>query len=134
MPGTIDFHYDDQNDIIVATPHWKIATEGDVRTWYGQYVQYLTRYGRKIDIVFVLDDFEVLPVIGAKWGEYRAKLLREFTRFNFRVNSSRNVKLFVNTSGARYNVSHAQADSVEDAIEGVLEARRTSKSGGQGGG
>jgi hypothetical protein len=124
MPGSIDFQYDEQNDIVVATPHWKIATEADVRAWYGQYVQYMTRFGRKMDFIVVLDDFEVLPAIGAKWGEYRARLLQNFTRFNFRVHSSRNVKLFVNTSGARYNVSHAEAASVEDAVQGILEARR----------
>ncbi len=127
MPGTIDFRYDEQNDIIIATPHWKIATEADVLAWFGQYERYMKRFPGKMDFVFVLDDFDIHPSIGAKWGEYRAKIHQRFTRFNYRVHSRRDVKLFVNTSGVRYNVSTEEAASVEDAIQGILEARRTSQ-------
>jgi len=127
MTGTIEFHYDEKNDIIVATPHWKIASEADAIAWYGQYARYMKRFGRKMDFVVVLDDFEVLPTIGAKWGEYRAKLHQEFMGFNYRVHSNRDVKLFVNTSSVRYRISHEEAASVEDAIAGILEARRTAE-------
>jgi hypothetical protein len=125
MSGSIDFQYDEKNDIVVATPHWKIASEADAIAWYAQYARYMKRFGRKMDFVVVLDDFEVHPSIGGKWGEYRAKLHGEFMRFNFRVHSNRDVKLFVNTSAVRYRISHEEAASVEDAIAAILEARRT---------
>jgi hypothetical protein len=131
MSGTIDFRYDEKNDVVIATPHWKIASEADLAAWYGQYARYMTRFGRKMDFVVVLNDFEVHPSIGSKWGEYRAKLHREFMRHNFRVHSNRDVKLFVNTSAVRYNVSNAEAASVEDAIEGIIEARRLAESPGR---
>ncbi len=124
MPGTIDFRHDREHDIIIATPHWKIETEADVETWFGQYVSYLKAFGRKMDFVVLLDDFEVTPAIGSKWGEWRARLHKEFTRFNIRVHAKRTVKLFVNTSGARFNVATSEAASVEDAIEAILEMRR----------
>jgi hypothetical protein len=130
MRGTIDFHYDEENDLVIATPHWKIAAEADAIAWYGQYERYMKRFGRKMDFVVVLDDFEVHPSIGAKWGEYRAKVHQEFMRFSYRVHSSRDVKLFVNTSSVRYRLSNDEAASVEDAIEGILEARRTASSPG----
>jgi hypothetical protein len=129
MAGTIDFQYDREHDLIVATPHWKLATEADVSTWYGQYVSYMKAFSRKMDMVVVLDDFEVGPAIGAKWGEYRAKVHKEFLRFNVRVHAKRNVKLFVNTSGARFNVSTEEAASVEDGIAAILEMRRTAAAG-----
>jgi hypothetical protein len=132
MPGTIHFHYDEQFQIVIATPHWKITTEADVIAWFGQYERYMKRFAHKMDFVFVLDDFDVHPSIGSMWGEHRAKLHKQFTRFNFRVHSKRDVKLFVNTSGVRYNVSTAEAASVADAMEGILQARRTPGSNSRG--
>ena len=35
MSGTIHFHYDQQNEIVIATPRWKITTEADVLAWFG---------------------------------------------------------------------------------------------------
>jgi hypothetical protein len=132
MSGTIHFHHDQQNDIVIATPHWKITTEADVLAWFAQYERYMKRHAHKMDFIFVLDDFDVHPSIGSKWGEYRAKVHQQFTRFNYRVHSKRDVKLFVNTSGVRYNVSTAEAASVEDAIQGILEARRAAQSASRG--
>ncbi|HEY5375248.1 MAG TPA: hypothetical protein VIK01_16325 [Polyangiaceae bacterium] len=57
------------------------------------------------------------------WGLARAKIHQQFTRFNYRVHATNRVKLFVNTSGARYNVATEEAATIEDAIEGILAAR-----------
>ena len=124
MRNTIDFHHDTVNDIIVAVPHWKIQTREHVVEWFDQYVAYLGKFDRKMDFVVVLDDFEIGPTIGVFWGEYRAKLHQLYTRFNYRVHSSNRVKLFVNTSGVRYDVATQEAATVEDAILGIMEARR----------
>jgi hypothetical protein len=129
MAGTIDFHHDQKHDIVIATPHWRISTEADVHAWFAQYAGYMKTFARKMDTIVVLDDFEVDPIIGAKWGEYRAKLHKQFLRHNFRVHTARNVKLFVNTSGVRFNISTSEAASVEGAIEGILELRETAKAG-----
>lgn len=122
--GTIDFRYDEEHDLIVATPHWNIETKEDVQQWFGQYEVYMRTFNRKMDFVVVLDDFTIGPMIGPVWGEYRAKIHQLYTRFNYRVHSSNRVKLFVNTSGARYSVSTEEAATVEDAIEAILEARK----------
>lgn len=124
MKGTIKFNYDRDNDVIVATPHWKLETEADVKAWFDQYVVYMKRFDRKMDFVVILDDFEIKPSIGPLFGEYRAKIHQQFTRHNFRVHSSKSVKLFVNTSGVRYNVATSEAATLEDAIEGIKAARR----------
>jgi hypothetical protein len=124
MPGTIHFQYDEQNQIVIATPRWKINTEADVLAWFGQYQRYMMRFTHKVDFIVVLDEFDVHPSIGSMWGEYRAKLHKQYTRFNYRVHSKRDVKLFVNTSGVRYSVSTDEANSVADAIRGILNARR----------
>ena len=127
MTGKIDFRHDTGNDVVIAIPHWKIETEDDVHLWFEQYQSYFKRFGRKMDFIVVLDDFAVAPAIGARWGEYRARVLKEFTRFSFRVHSNTKVKLFVNTSGVRYDVGREEADSVEDAIAGIKAARAALK-------
>jgi hypothetical protein len=124
MKGTIRFRYDSENDVVIATPHWNIETKEDVLVWFGQYESYIKRFARKMDVIIVLDDFKIGPTIGVVWGEYRASLHRQFTRFTYRVNSDNRVKLFVNTSGVRYNVATEEAATIEDGLEGIKAARR----------
>ena len=124
MKRKIEFQYDRSNDLIIATPHWAIETAADVAEWYSQYETYMQGYGRKMDMVIVLDDFEIKPAIAVAWGVARAKIHQNFTRFNYRVNPTSRVRLFVNTSGVRYDVATEEAASVADAIDGILAARR----------
>jgi len=124
MTGKIEFRYDGTEDIVIATPHWKIETQADVFEWYNQYAVYLKRFDHKMDCIVVLDDFAIEPSIGSLWGEYRAKLLKELVRFNYRVHSNPRVQLFVNTSGVRHDVARDEAATVEEAIEAIKAARR----------
>jgi hypothetical protein len=121
--GKIDFRYDATNDIVIAVPHWNIQTAADVVDWYGQYEVYMSRFRRKMDFVVILDDFHIAPAIGVVWGEARGRLHQRFTRFSYRVHANSRVKLFVNTSGVRYNVATQEAATLEDAIEGIKAAR-----------
>jgi hypothetical protein len=84
----------------------------------------MSKFNRKMDLVAVLDDFTIAPAVGVYWGQYRARVHQQFTRFSYRVQSDRRVKLFVNTSGVRYNVATQEAATVADAIEGIKAARR----------
>ncbi len=128
MSGTIDFEYDRENDIIVAVPHWKINTRDDILAWYSQYETYMKKFTRKMDFIVVLDDFEIGAGMGVYWGEYRAKVHQLYTRFNYRVHSNNRVKLFVNTSGVRYNVATEEAATIEDAVEAIMVSRRMAES------
>jgi hypothetical protein len=123
MPGTMKFQYDTVNDVVIGIPSWKIETREDAAEWYRQWEVYMSRFNRKMDVVVILDKFEVATAVGPIWGEFRARVHQNFTRYNFRVHSNTRVQLFVNTSGVRYNVSTLEADTVEDAIEGIKEAR-----------
>ena len=129
MTGRIDFRYDAANDVIIATPHWKIESEADVIAWYEQYCAFMKKFGRKVDTVVVSDGLTVSPTVGAKWGEYRAKIHKQFVGYNYRVHCNSQVRLFVNTSGVRYDIGREEAATVEDAIEGIQEQRRRAKSG-----
>jgi hypothetical protein len=124
MPGTIDFKYDDKNDIVIAVPKWTIASTEDCEVWYGQWVAQLAKYGRKVDCVVVLDAFHVDTRIASAWGEYRAKLNTNYFRHSFRVHADPTVKLFIQTSGVRFNAASGEAPTVEDAIAGILAARK----------
>lgn len=128
MNRTIDFLYNAKNDIVIATPHWNIETEEDVKTWSSQYETYFgTHFNRRVDSIMVLDDFQIQTSIAVLWGEYRAKLHQRFTGLSFRVHSNRRVLLFVQTSGTRYDVATQEAATVEDAIEGIKAARQQRK-------
>jgi hypothetical protein len=124
MAGTIDFRYDSARDVLIATPRWKITTKEDCEAWYEQWEAHVSKSGRKVDCVVVLDDFHVHPAIASEWGEYRARLNNRFFRHSYRVDADATVKLFVKTSGVRFNAATSEAESVEAAIEGILEARK----------
>jgi hypothetical protein len=124
MPGSMKFQYDSVNDVVIGIPSWKIETREDAEEWYRQWEVYMSTFHRKMDVVVLLDNFEVATAVGPYWGEFRARVHQNFTRHNFRVHSNARVQLFVNTSGARYNVSTLEAATIEDAIDGIKEARR----------
>ena len=124
MPGKIDFTYDEARDIIVAVPRWSISTDQDCDTWFKEWAGYLSTYGRKVDCIVVLDDFHVDARIASRWGEYRALLNNTYFRHSFRVHADQTVKIFIQTSGVRFNAATGEAPTLEDAIEGVLDARR----------
>jgi hypothetical protein len=123
LPGTIDFRYDQLNEMVVATPRWTIRTREDCETWYRQWVDYLSTFGRTVDCVMVLDEFHVEPEIAKVWGEFRARINNEHIRHSFRVRADWAVRLFAATSGVRYNAASNEAATVEAAIEGIRQAR-----------
>jgi hypothetical protein len=127
MKGRIDFKYLQADDVILAEPHWNIETEEDLETWYQQYVTYMKKFGRKMDFIVVLDDFNIAPAVGSKWGEYRAKIHKEYIRYNYRVHANNRVQLYTTTSSIRYDISREDAASVEDALDGVRASRRAAE-------
>ena len=128
MPGTIEFTYDAAKDIVIAVPKWDIETKEDCEVWYAQWEAHMSKYGRKLDCVVVLDDFHIGPRIASAWGEYRAKLNNTHFRHSFRVHADPTVKLFIQTSGVRFNAASGEAATVDGAIEGILDARKQAKS------
>jgi hypothetical protein len=123
LPGSIDFVHDAENDVLIATPRWRISTDEDCEVWYRQWVGHLSGYGRKMDCVMVLDEFHVDAAIASKWGEYRARINNDHLRFSYRVHSDWMVRTFVLTSGLKYNAATGEAASIEAAIEGIKALR-----------
>jgi hypothetical protein len=124
MPGRIGFTYDAVNDIVVAVPKWIIESQEDCEVWFDEWAAYLSKFGRKVDCVVVLNDFRIDARIASQWGEYRARLNNLYFRHSYRVDADSTVKLFIKTSGVRFNAATGEAASVEDAIAGILDARK----------
>ncbi len=82
-----------------------------------------------MDLVIEVTDFEISPAVAARWGEYRARVHKNYTRHSYRVHSSARVRLFVNTSGVRYDVSTCEAATIEDAIQAIRDARARDAAG-----
>jgi hypothetical protein len=123
MPGTIEFTFDADNDVVIARPKWSISTPEDCETWFAEWTSYLSSFGRKIDCIIVLDDFFVDEGIATLWGEYRARLTNEYHRFSCRVHSNWDVRTYVLSSGARFGVAANEAESVEAALDSIRKAR-----------
>lgn len=124
MKGTIDFKYDEENDVVIAIPHWKIETKEDCEIWYNQWVEYITSFKRKMDAIMILNDFYVKASYSVEWGQYRTKILKEYTRFSYRINPDLATGIFIKTSGARYNASTKEASSLEAAINAIQNDRK----------
>lgn len=126
MSGTIDFQYDAENDVVIATSHWHIETEADLEPWYQVWADYFEKNfpGRRMDLVVELTGFQINPAVAPRWGEYRARVHKNFTRHSYRVHSNARVRLWVNTSGVRYDASTSEAATIEDGIAAIREERR----------
>lgn len=124
MPGTIEFKYDKENDIIIAHPLWNIATVEDCRIWYQQWDNYMSQFHRKMDVILELKDFNVEESISLEWGEYRARLNMTYFRFSYRLNNNLNTGIYTRSSGIRYNVAFDEAKDIESAYEAIKEDRR----------
>lgn len=124
MAGTISFEHDKMNDIVIATPVWKIETKEDCEEWYKQWYDYLSKFGKKVDCIVLLDKFKVEASIAEVWGEYRAKLNNNFFRFSYRVNPELLTGIFIKTSGVRYHAATKEAKNVESAVLAIKEERK----------
>ncbi len=124
MPGTIDFKYDEKNDIIIAHPRWNISTIEDCKIWYQQWTDYMSKFERKMDVVIELKDFNVEESVSLEWGEYRARLNMNYFRFSYRLNNNLNTGIYTRSSGLRYFVAFNEAKDIESAYEAVKEDRR----------
>ena len=124
MKGRIHFRYDPDEDIVVATPEWRIKTEQDCDDWRRHWEGFLEPFGRKMDCIMVLDKFHVAAGIADAWGLRRAEINKKYIRFSYRVKAEMHVQTFTLTSGIRYDAASDQAASVEAAIERIRDARK----------
>jgi hypothetical protein len=122
--GSIRFVHDRANDIHIAYPNWLIETEEDCRAWFRQYETYFRRFGRKVDAIFVLDEFRIGPQIGTTWGNYRARMVREFTRHSVRVHIEARVSTFNATSAAIHGGGYEEARDLPTGVAMIREKRR----------
>jgi hypothetical protein len=124
MIGSIRFEHDKLADIHVAYITWLVETEDDCRVWHKQFEDYFKRFDKKLDIIYVCDNFRIGPKIGSIWGKYRADLNARYTRFSVRVHVEAKVALYTATSSAIHGVSFDEARNVETATAFIKEKRR----------
>lgn len=122
--GSIRFERDEKNDIVIAYPKWHIETEEDCKVWLAQYEAYFAPFGRRVDIIVVLDEFSIGNGIGSVWGSYRAEIHKRFTRHSVRVHANAKVRTYSATSGALHGVPSDEARDVPTAIALIHEHRR----------
>lgn len=118
------FDHREADDIIIAVPHWNVDSLLDVEIWYQQWERYLMPFCRKMDVVIILDNFEVNVEVASEWGKRRAEVNNKYIRYGYRVNSKMQVSTFIKTSGIRYQAATAEAPTLEDAIAEILLQRQ----------
>jgi hypothetical protein len=121
--GSIRFEHDEANDVYIVYPRWNIESDEDCKVWLQQYVDFFERLGRRVDAIFVLDDFKIGKEIGGLWGAYRAEVHKRFTRHTVRVHSDAKVLTSVSTSGVLHGVGTDEARDIETAIL-LIELKR----------
>ncbi|MBN2716938.1 MAG: hypothetical protein JXX14_13885 [Deltaproteobacteria bacterium] len=117
------FEHDTENDIIIALPDWCVVDEADCKVWYKEWEDYMKPFGRKMDCIMILDGFKVDSGIAAEWGEYRAKVNKEYIRFGYRVHPDTTTNIYIKTSGVKYNAATNMAPSIKDAVAAIKDAR-----------
>ena len=87
MPdGKLKFQFRAEHDVVIVTVDWRIETEHDLDPWYQAYAQYFRKnFKRKVDVIIDLTNFQLSPKVAQRFGEVRAKLLRDYTNRSYRV-------------------------------------------------
>ena len=122
--NTVDFRFDATNKVVVARPNWNIRTESDCQAWYRQFEDYFTslKLG-PVDFIVILDDFILDRKITTVWGTYRAKMIRNFTRYSVRVNASLVASTAAHTSSALHGGASDEAPDLASALDRIRQWR-----------
>ena len=124
MPGSIKFVHRALVDVVIAHVDWTIETEEDCVAWYREYERYFNaRFTRKVDLILELSKFHVGPRIATHWGEYRARVLSEFTTRSYRVKQPARERTYMYTSSAIHGAPANEFASIEQAIAALLADR-----------
>jgi hypothetical protein len=111
-------------DAVVAWVNWTLDTEEDVRLWVQEYHLYFGgRFGRKVDLILELSNFQVNPRVGALFGKKRAEILAEYTARSYRVKQGARVRTFMYTSSVLHGAPANEYPSIEGAIAALIAAR-----------
>ena len=123
----LKFHYLAEHDVLIVTVDWTIETEEDLDPWYEAYARYFRRhFRRKVDVILDLTKFHLNPRIAGRFGEVRAKVLREFTARSYRVNADSVVKTAMYTSHVLQHAPANEFPTIDAALE-QLAADRAQK-------
>jgi len=131
--GKLKFQFRSEHDVVIVTVDWHLETEDDLDPWYEAYARYFrTNFKRKVDVIFDLTKFHLSPKVAQRFGEVRAKLLREYTARTYRVRLDPFVKTAMYTSRVLHGAPANDFPTIEAALEQLLkdraEARSTSSS------
>ena len=126
MRGRIKFSHRAALDVVIAEVDWNIETEEDVLAWYEEYKAYFTgRFKRKVDLILELSNFHMSTKVATFLGEYRARILAEYTRRSYRVKQGARERTYMYTSSALHGAPANNYETIEDAIAAMLADRKT---------
>jgi hypothetical protein len=124
MPGTIKFAYRALFDVVIAEVDWTVDSEQDLAAWYDEYRTYFTtRFRRKVDLILELSKFHIHPKVATLFGEYRARVLSEFTTRSYRVNQSKLERTYMYTSSTLHRAPANHYETLQEAIAALLKDR-----------
>jgi hypothetical protein len=124
MRGTIDFHYEFVNDIVIAMPRWNLETSCEVMHWYELHANYLrARFRGPKDLVTVNDNFKVALPVAALWESYRSQLFQTLVRHSVLVDSREPSRVMSHLDGAHIATGRGEVSTIEAAVSTILAAR-----------
>jgi hypothetical protein len=122
--GKLKIQYLAEHDVLVVTVNWALETENDVERWEEAYASYFrTHFKRKVDVILELTRFRIHPRIARRFGEVRAKILREYTTRSYRVNADSVVKTAMYTSHVLYSAPANEFRTIDAALRQIATDR-----------
>jgi hypothetical protein len=122
--GKLKFQYRAEHDVLIVVVDWSVDTEEDLDLWYRAYSSYFRKHFKdKVDVILDLTKFRLNPRMARRFGEVRAKLLREFTRRTYRVNVESVVKTAMYTSHVLHRAPANDFPSIEAALQQLVADR-----------
>lgn len=128
FPDRIRLTRDTSTDIVEITfDKCVMQTEDDVRAFFRAMGAKIAALPEPRDLIFCLDNVEVVPSARKAYGSERAELARRLYRFTSRYAGISSTKVTVMTSGVMHKVDGIVYETRREAIEAVLAMRRAAE-------
>lgn len=123
MPGSVNFKYDPETDIVFSEDHWEIKSRQDVDDFFAEYRKYFQDIGKKVYMVSNIDDLRVHAPIANYYGEIANKTAADYLLGLARYSTNEWARMTVRTTSLKAKMEPNIYSSLDEALNVIAKIK-----------
>lgn len=123
MPGSVNFKYDPETDIVFSEDHWEIKSRQDVDDFFAEYRKYFQDIGKKVYMVSNIDDLRVHAPIANYYGEIANKTAADYLLGLARYSTNEWARMTVRTTSLKVKMEPNIYSSLDEALNVIAKIK-----------